>query len=103
MTKEQGQRPTRSGPTHNALDALASSSFCRVADAKQFAGNAVRLLRDGPENYPAWLSAIARAEHTVHLENYIVEEDDVGQSFADAMADAVRRGVKCRLQNRQAA
>ena len=83
--------------TPKTLNALASSSFCRVADAKQFDGNSVRLLRDGPENYPAWLSAIAAAERTVHFENYLFREDDVGQAFADALADAVRRGVKCRV------
>lgn len=83
--------------TPKTLDALANSSFCRVADAKQFDGNSVRLLRDGPENYPAWLAAIAQAERTVHLENYLLQEDGVGQAFADALTDAVRRGVKCRV------
>jgi cardiolipin synthase len=82
---------------HKTLDALASGSFCRVADAKQFDGNSVRLLRDGPENYPVWLAAIAAAEHTVHLENYLLREDDVGQAFAEALVTAARRGVKCRV------
>ncbi len=89
--------PPTLSPAPKTLDALASSSFCRVADAKQFDGNGVRLLRDGPENYPAWLSAIARAERTVHLENYLLQEDDVGRAFADALTNAVRRGVKCRV------
>ncbi len=84
-------------PAPKTLDALASSSFCRVADAKQFNGNDVRLLRDGPENYPVWLKAIAQAERTVHLENYLLQDDDVGRAFAQALADAVRRGVKCRV------
>jgi cardiolipin synthase len=83
--------------THKTLDFLASSSFCRVADARQFAGNAIRLLCDGPQNYAAWLSAIAEAERTVHLENYLVQEDATGQAFADALIKAARRGVKCRV------
>jgi cardiolipin synthase len=95
--EDHHQTPAKPVPSNRPLEALASSSFCRVADARQFDGNAVRLLRDGPENYPAWLSAIARAERTVHLENYILQEDDIGQAFAGALADAVGRGVRCRV------
>jgi len=77
------------------LDALAGHAFARVASAQFSSGNAVRLLRDGPENYPAWLGAIAAAERNVHLENYIIEDDAVGRSFADALIDATGRGVRC--------
>jgi cardiolipin synthase len=96
LTQNRG-RSGKSPPVNKTLEALANSAFCRVADARQFDGNAVRLLRDGPENFPAWLSAIAKAERTVHLENYILQEDDIGQAFADALADAARRGVTCRV------
>jgi cardiolipin synthase len=84
-------------PTDTPLKALATRSFSRVADADQFNGNAVRLLKDGPENFPAWLAAIESAERTVHLENYILEEDDTGAAFAAALIGAARRGVKCRV------
>ena len=38
---------------------LADRLFSRVAGAAPVEGNAVRLLRDGADNYPAWLAAIA--------------------------------------------
>lgn len=79
------------------LDALAGASFCRVANAKQFDGNAVRILRDGAENYPAWLAAIAGARSFVHLENYLFREEPIGHAFADALKAAARRGVACRV------
>jgi cardiolipin synthase len=79
------------------LEALASQSFCRVADAQQSNGNQVRLLRDGPATFTAWLDAIGKAQRNVHLENYIIEEDATGQAFADALIAAVRRGVQCRV------
>jgi cardiolipin synthase len=79
------------------LEALGSSAFSRVAEARQADGNAVRLLCDAVANYPAWLGAIAEARHTVHLENYIIAEDEVGGLFAAALTDAVRRGVHCRV------
>ena len=79
------------------LEALASQSFCRVADAQQSNGNRVRLLRDGPATFAAWLEAIGKSQRNVHLENYIIQEDATGQAFADALIAAVRRGVQCRV------
>jgi cardiolipin synthase len=79
------------------LEALASQAFCRVAEAQQSSGNQVRLLRDGPQTFPAWLQAINGASRLVHLENYILQEDELGQQFADALIAAAKRGVQCRV------
>ena len=79
------------------LEALASQAFCRVADAEQSSGNQVRLLRDGPQTFPAWLQAIGTAKQLVHLENYILQEDDLGQQFADALIAAAKRGAQVRV------
>ena len=76
---------------------LADQMFSRAAGAAPVEGNAVRLLRDGAENYPAWLAAIADARSTVHFENYIIRDDEVGRRFADALAAKAREGVAVRL------
>jgi cardiolipin synthase len=81
----------------NPLEALASQAFCRVADAQQSNGNRVRLLRDGPETFPAWLAAINAARRSVQLENYIIQSDATGQQFADAIIAAAGRGAKCQV------
>lgn len=80
-----------------ALDALAGSAFSRVAEANQVSGNAVRLLRDGTENFPLWLAAIEQAQRSVHLENYILADDGLGRAFAKALGAAAGRGVRCRV------
>ncbi len=80
-----------------ALDALAGSAFSRVAEASEVSGNAVRLLRDGTENFPLWLAAIERAGRSVHLENYILADDGLGRQFTAALEAAARRGVRCRV------
>jgi cardiolipin synthase len=95
MTEAEDARTSRNRGT--PLDAIASNSFCRVADARQFFGNSVRLLSDGGENYPAWLAAIAQAKDSVYLENYLFWEDEIGLAFAEALADAAQRGVTCRV------
>jgi cardiolipin synthase len=79
------------------LEALAAEGFCRVADAHNSSGNRVRLLVDGPQTYPAWLDAINNASETVHLENYIIQDDTAGANFADALIAAAGRGAKCRV------
>ena len=59
--------------------------------------NAVRLLRNGNEAFPAWLEAIAGALSRVSLEMYIFNDDKIGRRFADALSQAARRGVEVRL------
>jgi cardiolipin synthase len=76
---------------------LAERLFSRVAQAAPVEGNAVRLLRDGAENYPAWLDAIAAARRTVHFENYIIRADAIGERFADALIAKAREGVAVRV------
>ena len=71
--------------------------FSRVAGAAPVEGNALRLLRDGGENYGAWLESIASARHHVHFENYIFRDDSIGRRFADALAAKAREGVTVRI------
>lgn len=79
------------------LEALADYGFVRVAQASRSEGNAIELLRDGAENFPRWLAAIDGARLSVHLENYVIEEDRIGAQFADALIRAAERGVSCRV------
>src|SRR3954462_5873787 len=51
------------------------------------AGNAVRLLRNGAEVFPAWLAAIAAAQVRISLEMYIFSDDAIGRRFAEALAE----------------
>jgi cardiolipin synthase len=60
-------------------------------------GNAVALLRNGAEVFPAWLAAIDRARHRISMEMYIFADDKIGERFADALCRAARRGVTVRL------
>jgi cardiolipin synthase len=69
-----------------------------VEDPRELiAGNAVRLLRNGAETFPAWLAAIDSARERVSLEMYIFNDDKIGRRFADALGRAVARGVQVRL------
>ncbi|MCW5654244.1 cardiolipin synthase [Hydrogenophaga sp.] len=60
-------------------------------------GNKVRLLQDGPATYQAMLAAIESARDHVHMETYILDDDEVGQRFAQALIDRQRQGVQVHL------
>jgi cardiolipin synthase len=75
---------------------LAAARY--VEDPRELAGgNAVRLLRNGAETFPAWLEAIEAARVRISLEMYIFSDDAIGRKFADALIAAARRGVEVRL------
>lgn len=66
-------------------------------DGRIMPGNDVELLVDGEETYGAMLAAIAGARHHIHLETYIIENDETGNRIADALIESRRAGVEVRL------
>jgi cardiolipin synthase len=76
---------------------LAAQAFSRAAGAPLVHGNRIRLLRDAEENYPAWLEAIRSANKTIHFENYIIRDDDIGEQFSEALTTKAKEGVQVRL------
>jgi cardiolipin synthase A/B len=83
--------------TVDSVRSLAEQEFSRAAGAPLIEGNAVRLLIDAAENYPAWLEAIGAARRHVHFESYIIHEDSAGERFADALIAKAEQGVRVRL------
>jgi cardiolipin synthase A/B len=79
------------------LSVVAEQAFSRAAGAPLIDGNAVRLLKDARENYPAWMDAIRGARKWIHFESYIVHDDDSGTEFAQALMERARAGVQVRL------
>jgi cardiolipin synthase A/B len=77
--------------------ALLARAFTRAAGAPLVEGNAVRLLKDAAENYPAWLAAIRAAERRIYFENYFIVDDECGAGFAAALSERARAGVQVRL------
>jgi cardiolipin synthase len=69
----------------------------RVSDAPLREGNRLALLKNGPDTYDDWLAAIARAERWIHLDNYIFENDEIGQRFSEALSAKAAEGVRVRV------
>jgi cardiolipin synthase len=72
-------------------------AFLRTTGAQLVEGNSVEILRDARENYPAWLAAIEQARDKIYFESYIIADDRIGKTFADALAERARAGVRVRV------
>ena len=60
-------------------------------------GNKVTIYHDGDQAYPPMLAAIGAAKASIGLSSYIMEDDEAGRPFIDALHAAKDRGVAVRV------
>ncbi|WP_337270029.1 phospholipase D-like domain-containing protein [Oryzifoliimicrobium ureilyticus] len=90
---EQDAVISRFGRRFAALQTLGD----RVARSPLTTGNSIDLLETGDDAYSAMLSAIKEATRSILLETYIFDRDVIGLRFAEALKEAVARGVEVRV------
>jgi len=84
--------------THPSFVGLPAQALRYIEEPETLlCNNAVRLLRNGAEAFPAWLAAIASTRSRISMEMYIFNDDKIGQRFAEALSQAARRGIEVRL------
>ena len=71
--------------------------FVNQSMALPFKDNKIDIITDGYAFFPELLKDIAAAQHHIHLELYIIEDDALGRMVADALMDKARQGVEVRL------
>jgi cardiolipin synthase len=57
-------------------------------------GNKVTPLENGDQIFPAMLCGIRSAQRTITFENFLFQEGEVSDAFAQALAERARSGVK---------
>ena len=87
---EKRGQPTGIFDRHLALEEAIVGSPLTI-------GNKVLLLKDGPATYQAMFAAILAARDHINMETYILEDDEVGQKFAQALIDKQVQGVQVNL------
>lgn len=60
-------------------------------------GNKVDLLVDGPTTYNAMFAAIENAKDHINMETFIIEDDEIGQRFAETLVRKQLSGVQVNL------
>ena len=85
-------------------DGIDSSIFDRHLTVEQEivggplkSGNAAVLLENGPATYDAMLTAIRAARDHINMETYILDADEIGRRFADALIAKQKQGVQVNL------
>ena len=74
------------------MRSLAGSAAQTVLD-----GNEITVYQNGAEIFPAMLEAIASAKEHINFSTFIYESGVVPLRFANAFADATKRGVEVRI------
>lgn len=59
--------------------------------------NRAKVLQNGKETFEEILAAIESANHHVHIEYYIVEDDAIGRKFSEALIRKAKEGVQVRF------
>jgi cardiolipin synthase len=61
------------------------------------AQNDIKLLINGEAKFPTVFEELKKATHHIHIEYYIIEDDDIAQQLADILIEKVKEGVEVRL------
>ena len=85
------------GPEHLDFAREVAAVGTAITGRPLVGGNRIELLIDGPATHTAQLAAIAAAQHHVHLEIYILTDDNVGRSYRDVLIERAQAGVIVRL------
>ena len=93
MFKFAEQRDLTLPSEHKPLiDLFVNQSF-----SLPFGDSRVRLLTNGYDFFMQLLRDIAAAQHHIHIDIYIFEDDSLGRLVADALIDRARHGVEVRI------
>ena len=87
------QRDLKLPETYRTLIRL----FSNEGQSLPFKNNKVDIFTNGHDYFLALLAAIGRAQHHIHLDVYIFDDDSLGNLIADALIDKSKQGVEVRV------
>ena len=70
-------------------------NFMKIPQKRNYkSGHYIELLRSGKQFFADCLREIDKAKHFIHFQTYIVDDDETGRRFVNALIKAAKRGVK---------
>jgi cardiolipin synthase len=86
-------------PSNDELDKyLAMAHMLLVNDMALLSeNNLIQVYTDGNDKFNALLDAIKSAKQHIHIEYYIIRNDDLGHKVVAALAEKAKDGVEVRL------
>ncbi|HCE43862.1 MAG TPA: cardiolipin synthase [Lentisphaeria bacterium] len=68
-----------------------------MPDTMPLTGNRLELLLDGTKAYPKMIEEIEKAKSTIHLQSFIIMDDDVGKTILNRLEYKAKSGVKVKI------
>ena len=84
-------------PEHPVAQVIDRAVAAELSDHPLLGGNGIELLVNGDQAFPRMLEAIDQARHHIHLQSFIIGNDDVGRQLMDRLAGKAREGVAVRV------
>ena len=75
----------------------SSSSFIKLFASTRYRLCSDRVLNDGAETFDEIRRALRQARESIHMEYYIIEDDELGREIADILIAKAAEGVEVRL------
>lgn len=74
-----------------------SAMLLHTIESPLTSGNAVDLLVNGEQKFPALMEALRQAKHHIHIEYYIYDDDNIGRELGDMLIEKAKEGVIVRF------
>lgn len=71
--------------------------LAKNSDSPLFIDNDIKIFRDGKEKFACLIEELKKAKHHIHLEYYIVKNDNIGNTIKDILIKKSMEGVKVRF------
>lgn len=79
-------------PYSSLIELLAKNS-----ESPLFNDNSISIFKDGHEKFRALKNELLKAKHHIHLEYYIVKNDEIGTEIKDILIEKAAQGVEIRF------
>lgn len=87
----------RLGPDHNKPLKRLVAAMSTEPRVQLITGNSAQLLTDGPQTFEAMFDAIAKAQHSVLVESYIVDDAAIADQLAQLLTQQRQKGRQVAL------
>ena len=97
LLERQGREMEQAMGTEEKSEVMLARLLLKSGDAPVLRSAQVRMFNEGKEKFEALFEAIEGAQHHIHIEYYILRNDELGRQLVDLLTQKAREGVEVRL------
>ncbi len=98
LRRREGRNPADPKKAGLSPESLQQINLGRsLTGAQYYSGNSVEVFTCGADKFEALIRDLKCARHSINMQYYIFEDDNIGRRIADVLEERVAAGVKVRL------